>query len=287
MVSTTQQQIETFWRNGAVVIPDVVTADQLHRMRVDFAGWVEDSRSETAAYGQMMDGRPRFDVDGGHSAQTPSLRRVASPTELSEAYREVAFESGLADVAAELIGPNVRFHHSKINSKLPHTTTTVKWHQDFTFDPHSNDDLITALLFLDDVTPQNGPLHIVPGTHRGPLRSLWHSGKFTGAVSEDLVPGYERAAIPCHGPAGSVCLMHSRVAHASEANRSDGPRTLFIVAYAAADAIPLAANAVPSIHEGAMVRGTEPRRIRSMDFEMEMPEVPKGASFFVQQEGGS
>lgn len=281
------EQIEKFWRDGAIVIPDVVTPDQLARMRVDFAEWVEESRTEVEAYGEMMDGRPRFDVDRGHSSETPSLRRVASPTELSDAYQEVAFESGIAAVVADLIGPDVRFHHSKVNSKLPKTTTKVKWHQDFPFDPHSNDDLITALLFVDDVTLDNGPLRIVPGSHKGPLHSLWHGGKYTGAVSDALVPDYEREAIPCYGSAGSVCLMHSRVAHASDANNSDGPRTLFIVVYAAADAVPLATNAVPSIHEGRIVRGTEPGRIRSIAFDMDTPEVPKGASFFVQQEGGS
>ena len=198
------EQIEKFWRDGAIVIPDVVTSDQLTGMRVDFAEWVEESRTEAGAYGEMMDGRPRFDVDGGHSSETPSLRRVASPTELSDAYQEVAFESGLADVVEDLIGPDVRFHHSKVNSKLPKTTTKVKWHQDFPFDSHSNDDLITALLFVDDVTLDNGPLRIVPGSHKGPLHSLWHGGRYTGAVSDALVPGYERESIPCYG---GVCRL--------------------------------------------------------------------------------
>ena len=51
-----------------------------------------------------------------------------------------------------------------------------------------------------------------------------------------------------------------------------------------ADAIPLATNAVPSKHTGMIAHGQEPGRIRSINYEMEMPEVPKGASFFTQQE---
>ena len=39
------------------------------------------------------------------------------------------------EAVADLMGPDLRFHHSKINSKLPGSATTVKWHQDFTFDP--------------------------------------------------------------------------------------------------------------------------------------------------------
>jgi hypothetical protein len=74
----------------------------------------------------------------------------------------------MAAIAAQLIGGSgTRFHHSKINSKLPHTATQVKWHQDFLFTPHSNDDIITALLMVSDVTPENGPLNVVPGAIRG------------------------------------------------------------------------------------------------------------------------
>ncbi|MEM8972474.1 MAG: phytanoyl-CoA dioxygenase family protein [Pseudomonadota bacterium] len=277
------EQIETFWRDGAIVAQDAVTPEALKGLREEFSQWVEESRSENAAYGQISDGRPRFDLDDDHAAERPSLRRVASPTDISKTYSNAAFNSAMTDMAADLLGPDVRFHHAKVNSKLPKTKTVVKWHQDFTFDPHSNDDTLTALLFLDDVTLENGPLMIAPGSHRGPLHSLWRNGVFTGAVSEDVSAAFETVAQPCYGPAGSVCLMHSRVAHASTANDSDRARTLYIVTYAAADAVPLSPIAVPSPDAGRIVRGREPGRIRSTDFKMETPEVPTGASFFVQQ----
>jgi hypothetical protein len=77
--------------------------------------------------------------------------------------------------------------------------------------------------------------------------------------------------------------MHTRTLHGSSINRTDSPRTLYITNLTSADAIPLAANAVPSIHTGMIVHGRDPGRIRSIDYEMEMPEVPEGASFFAQQ----
>ena len=63
---------------------------------------------------------------------------------------------------AELIGSNVRFHHSKFNSKLPGSGTVVKWHQDFTFDPCSNDDIITIIVFVENVTDANGVIMLSP-----------------------------------------------------------------------------------------------------------------------------
>ena len=197
MAHLTDAQVKAFWDTGCITLENAVTPQQLADMRSDFESWVEESRSHDAPYGEMLDGRPRFDVDPDHSAEHPSLRRVASPTELSDAYLGVVTSSAMTDMVAELIGPDIRFHHSKINSKLPHTSTMVKWHQDFTFDPHSNDDLVTALLFLDEVTQENGPLMVAPGSHKGPLLSLCQNGVFTGAVSEAHARDFEAQGRKC------------------------------------------------------------------------------------------
>ena len=281
----TEAEVARFRAEGCVVVPDAVTPEQLAAMRRSFEGWVEDSRAETEAYGETLDGRPRFDLEPGHSAERPALRRVASPTELDDAFLDTVQTAPMMDAVADLMGPDLRFHHSKINSKLPGSATVVKWHQDFTFDPHSNDDVITCLIFLDDVTLENGPLRTLPGSHRGPLYSLWQEGRFTGAIAEETAARFEQDAVLHTGPAGSACLMHARVAHASTENLSAQPRTLFIAVIAAADAVPLAPNPVPSRHAGLLLRGREPGRIRSTAFEMQTPEIPEGASFFVQQAG--
>ena len=281
------EERDAFYRDGAVTVADAVSAELLARLQEEFAGWIAESRRHAAPFGMMVDGRPRFDVEDGHSAETPALRRVSSPTEISDSFAEAAFDSPMVDMVADLIGPDVRFHHAKINSKLPGTKTEVKWHQDFAYDPHSNDDVVTGLLFLDPVGTDNGPLRVAAGSHRGPVHTLWHDGVFTGSVSQAQAAAFERRTITSTGPAGSVCLMHGRAAHASAANASRQARTLFIAVYAAADAIPLAPNPVPSAHAGRIVRGREPRRIRAQAFEMDLPEYPKGASFFVQQAGAS
>ncbi|MEM6497355.1 MAG: phytanoyl-CoA dioxygenase family protein, partial [Pseudomonadota bacterium] len=197
MGKLSSQQIEAFWHDGAIVAEDAVAPETLSGLREEFSRWVDESRKQTAAYGEISDGRPRFDLDDDHTAERPSLRRVASPTDISAIFSDAAFDSAMTDMAADLLGPDVRFHHAKVNSKLPKTITVVKWHQDFTFDPHSNDDTLTALLFLDDVTLENGPLMIAPGSHRGPLHSLWRDGVFTGAISDDVSAAFEAAAQPC------------------------------------------------------------------------------------------
>ena len=275
-----------FNEQGYLLVENAVSAEQLAAMRTQFESWVEESREHQQAYGETVDGRPRFDLEPGHSGEQPALRRVNSPVEVSAAYYEAMNDSKVADVVAELIGPNIKYHHSKINSKLPGGHTAVKWHQDFPFTPHSNDDLITALLMVDEVTEENGPLQVVPGSHKGEIYNLWHGGVFTGAVSDEVTESCLKNAVTCTGPAGSVCLMHTRLLHGSSANHSPNPRTLFITVYSAEDALPCSPNPVPSQYQGMLVKGEASNRIRAVPFDIMMPQLPKTASFFDQQADG-
>jgi phytanoyl-CoA hydroxylase len=284
--SLTQSQKDQFWRDGVLVVEDAVTPQELDNLRTVFASWVEESRQHDDDYGETLDGRARFDLEPGHSAETPTLRRVQSPEEVSDVYANVMRNARMVDVVAELIGPSVKFHHGKVNSKLPGAATKVNFHQDFTFEPMSNDDMITALLFVDDVTLENGPLEVVPGTHTGPLHSLWHNGVFTGTVADGIFEEHKENIVKCTGKAGSACLMHCRLLHGSAPNHSDKSRTLYIATYYAEDSIELSPNSLPSTFTHELVRGEPSGRVRCSSYEMELPEVPKETSFFAQQAAG-
>ncbi|MFK7939996.1 MAG: phytanoyl-CoA dioxygenase family protein [Roseovarius sp.] len=286
MAILTQDQKDTFWRDGVLVVEDAVTPDQLQALRDEFSSWVEESRTQTGDYGETLDGRPRFDLQPGHTAETPGLRRIQSPEEVSDVYADIMRNAATVDICAELIGPALRFHHGKVNSKLPGTATKVKFHQDFPFQPMTNDDLITCLLLVDDVTLENGPLEVVPGTHKGPLYSHWHNGTFTGAVADEVFEQHKNDIVKCTGKAGSVCLMHSSLLHGSAPNLSDSPRTLYITTYYAEDAMELSENHLPSRFTHEVVRGQASGRVRCSNYEMALPEKPKDTSFFAQQEQG-
>ncbi|NBR39028.1 MAG: phytanoyl-CoA dioxygenase family protein [Alphaproteobacteria bacterium] len=280
--------IDDFHRDGYVMLPEAITTDQLNRLTAILDGWVEESRAHNAPYGETIDKRPRFDIQPDtHSPETPALRRVASPVEISEDYWDVAKNNAALDLTAAIFSPNIKFYASKINLKLPGSKTQVKYHQDFPFDPHTNMDMMTVLIFLDDVTLENGPLQLVPGSHKGPLYSLWQDGRFTGAVAKDVEKTAKDISVPCVGRAGDACLMHSCVLHGSSANLTQDPRRLFILTYVAEDAQAVTANPIPNIYDGEVVRGNATGRVRAIPYEMELPEYPKTASFFGQQEGQS
>jgi ectoine hydroxylase-related dioxygenase (phytanoyl-CoA dioxygenase family) len=286
MTALTQDQKDQFWRDGVLVVEDAVTAEELAGMRQEFANWVEESRTHADDFGETLDGRARFDLEPGHTAEAPALRRIQSPEEVSDIYADAMRNARTVDIVAELIGPAIRFHHGKVNSKLPGAATKVKFHQDFPFQPMTNDDMITALLFVDDVTLENGPLEVVPGTHKGPLYRLWHNGVFTGAVADDVFEQHKDSIIKCTGKAGSVCLMHASLLHGSAPNLSNDPRTLYITTYYAEDAIELSENHLPSTMVHEVVRGETSGRVRCSPYQMLLPEKPTDTSFFAQQATG-
>jgi phytanoyl-CoA hydroxylase len=231
-----------------------------------------------------MDGRPRFDIQvDTHSSESPALRRITSPAEISQACLDVVKDNKALDLVSEIFGPNIKHWTNKINLKLPGSGTEVKFHQDFPYEPHSNEDIMTVLFFLDDVTLENGPLEVVPGTHNGPLHSLWHDGIFTGAVSAEIEAECKTKAISCVGKAGTACLMHSKLLHGSKPNNSKSSRNLFIVSYTAEDAVKLTENPLPSELDGMVVRGKETGTVRCTSYSVELPEYPQEVSFFDQQ----
>jgi phytanoyl-CoA hydroxylase len=284
MLSSNQHLVERFQKDGFVVLENALTDSQLSSLNGELSMWVEESKGNEKPYGKIMDGRPRFDLQvDTHSFESPALRRITSPAEISQACLDVVKDNKALDLVSEIFGPNIKHWTNKINLKLPGSGTEVKFHQDFPFEPHSNEDLMTVLFFLDDVTLENGPLEVVAGSHQGPLYSLWHDGIFTGAVSAEIEAECKTKAISCVGKAGSACLMHSKLMHGSKSNNTKSPRSLFIVSYTAEDAVKLTKNPLPSELEGMIVRGKKTGTIRSSNYSIELPEYPKEVSFFDQQ----
>ncbi len=284
MSTNNQQLVERFQEDGFVVLENALTDSQLSSLNSELSMWVEESRGNEKPYGKIMDGRPRFDLEvDTHSSESPALRRITSPAEISQVCLDVVKDNKALDLVSEIISPNIKHWTNKINLKLPSSGTEVKFHQDFPYEPHSNEDIMTVLFFLDDVTLENGPLEVVPGTHNGPLHSLWHDGIFTGAVSAEIEAECKTKAISCVGKAGTACLMHSKLLHGSKPNNSKIPRCLFIVSYTAEDAVKLTENPLPSELDGMVVRGKETGTVRCTSYSVELPEYPQEVSFFDQQ----
>ena len=69
-----------FREQGYLHVPGVVSPAELAAMRAALDGWIEESRSHDRNWGDTPDGKARFDLEAGHTAERPKLRRPIQPT---------------------------------------------------------------------------------------------------------------------------------------------------------------------------------------------------------------
>jgi phytanoyl-CoA hydroxylase len=231
MLST--QQIEQYRTDGMVVVPGVLDGPTRLRMKAVLADLVEASRAVTAH-------TDVYDLEPGHTALEPRVRRIKKPHLVDSVFLEFAKSKILLDCIKDLIGPSGRLYGSKLNLKAPGFGSPVEWHQDWAFYPHTNDDILAVGVMLDDTTVENGAMYVVPGTHKGPTFNHHDAeGYFCGAMDPDTCGVDFSKAVACEGSAGSCSFHHVRLVHGSAQNLSKKPRGLLLYEVTAGDAFPL------------------------------------------------
>ena len=272
-------EIQYFHKHGYLIRKSAVEEDLLVELDKEFDQWMELCRMHDTNFGTTVDGKARFDLEAGHTRDNPKLRRVANPADISEKFQKVLWDSPVTDMVADLIGPSIRFHHCKLNTKFPGMETVVYYHQDHSYDPHTNDDMLAIFVMLDDSTVENGCLRIVPGSHRDRY-SHFKDGEYVGAIDAKYNQQFDRNSVPITADRGDVCFMHTWTVHGSQSNQSDLARRLLICDYTAADAYPLLSPALPSKYTGKLVRGEPSRTARLREDEIEIRTPYAHDSFF-------
>ena len=239
---------------GYVGAPSVVGEDWLEKLRNVTAEFIEFSRTADAD-------DKRFDYESAHTAEAPRLRRLNHPLDLHETYWQFASTGPFADIAEDLLGPDFKFHHAKLNFKWSGGGEEVKWHQDIQFWPHTNYDVLTIGVYLEDVDDTMAPMGVIPGSHAGRLYDLLDDNdEWTGFINDkDIGSVAVNTAEYLGGPAGSITVHNCRCIHGSPPNQSDRYRPLFLCAYSAADAVPLTDLVVDQKYSETTIRGNPQR----------------------------
>ena len=246
----TQAQRDAYFATGYLAAPGLIPSAWLQRLNALSAEFIELSRSREKS-------DEAFDLGPRHNAATPHVRRLRALVDRHPDFWRFAAESVLADIAADLVGPDVKFHSSKLNYKWPGSGEIVKWHQDIPAWPHTNYSPVTLGVYLDDTPAEMGPLSCLPGTQTGPI--FVHrddAGAWTGSVRDQDMAGLDMArADDLVGPAGTVIAINCRTLHASRANATDRVRPCALFVYSSADAFTWMPAPTPTTHTGEIVRG--------------------------------
>lgn len=276
----THEQVAEYRKNGFIAVENVFSQEEIESLRRVTEEFVQQS-AELTEHNEMFD----LDFAAGHSRETPKLRRIKEPHTLHPVYNAAMCKEGLLDIIEQLLGPNIKLHHTKLNMKAPGGGAQVEWHTDWGFYPATNDDILEIGLTFDDMEIENGCLMCIPGSHNGPAWSHHENGYFVGAVPESDFN--IKDAVPITVKAGGVSIHHVRTLHGSAPNVSDRPRRLLLMGYQAADAWPLSGVSDWDAWTKDILRGeaTNVPRLEQVPVRMPFPKSDTAAgSIFELQE---
>ena len=223
-----QAQLDEFERKGFLFEPGFITGEELDELRRELAALLENP-----------DYRHR-----DFSITEPSgneIRSLFAMHFLSERFARLACDERLVGRARQILGGEPYVHQSRINYKSGFEGKGFNWHSDFeTW--HAEDGMpamhaVSASIVLTDNHPFNGPLMLIPGSHKVFVPCLGETPddnhKQSLKTQELGVPSREALAalVERHGieaptgAAGGLLLFDCNVLHGSNANMSPDPRS--------------------------------------------------------------
>ena len=270
------RQVQSYRDHGYLAVPGVLSAAEVAELQRVTDELVDASRG-VAAHTDV------YDLEPGHSAAEPRVRRIKSPDRQHEVYARTLRHPAILDIVEQLIGPGVRYRSTKLNLKSAGYGSPVEWHQDWAFYPHTNDDILAVGVCIDAMSDANGGLLVVPGSHRGPLYDHHQDGWFVGAITGAEVDSAQVAQLEV--PAGGISLHHVRAVHGSVPNRSPRPRRLLLLELCAVDAWPLLDMPGLEAFDARILRGsaTVTPRLEAVPVRIPLPAHERRGSIYEVQ----
>ena len=190
-----------------------------------------------------------------------AVRSFFAPDATSDLFRKVTLTERLVIPSRQLIDTEIYIHQTKLNSKQAMIGDWWEWHQDYVFwhndDQMPGPNVLTAMIYLNDVNEFNGPMLIIPGSHKAGIVDKEENN--TGGVEDEWLTEYQNSKsymsaltanlkytlkqhtiaawitknsiIAAKAPKGSVLLFHGNLFHASANNLSPWDRHTFLITY--------------------------------------------------------
>ncbi|RAP75738.1 phytanoyl-CoA dioxygenase family protein [Paenibacillus montanisoli] len=150
-----------------------------------------------------------------------------------EIFRYYAMHDKIADVLVDLVGSDIKCIQSMYIDKPQHLGVGQPYHQDSYYLKSKPDTLIGVWIALDDVDEQNGCLHVIPGSHRGPIypHEVPIDERQRKYFSE-VHAANKNKEVPCRLPKGSAVFFPGTMLHRSGDNvTTDRQRRAYVLHY--------------------------------------------------------
>jgi len=229
----TPQQLDFYANNGFIVIPGVFSQEEVALFVKEY---------EQLAASNALRGKDELVLE----PDSEQPRSIFSPHRFSEVFQRLSKDQRILDKATQILDSPVYIHHARINIKRALSGRSFPWHSDFeTW--HAEDGLprcrvLSAWVMLHENNEFNGPLCLIPGSHKlfvscaGATPKAHHKASLRkqeyGVPSPDALRELvEKGGLAsAHGPRGTLILHEGNTMHGSADNISPTPRTnLFFV----------------------------------------------------------
>lgn len=263
----TTEQLKSYDDLGYLFFPNCFSPEEVERMKAE----VPD------IYGKELPGKV-LEQDG------TTVRMVHGVHKENEVFRLLAEHSKVVVPIMQMLDSSIYVHQFKINAKKAFDGEIWQWHQDYVYlwqeDGIPTPRMANAVIFLDEVNEFNGPLMLIPGSHKEGVISIMTEEQQDSAYQDSpdwivamttnlkyvidkdtlarLVNKYGSIVAP-KGPAGSVLFFHPNCVHGSTSNMSAYDRAIVVINYNSVENLPVAVeNPRPEFLASRDYRGIEP-----------------------------
>jgi ectoine hydroxylase len=168
--------------------------------------------------------------------KTGAPRTAFAAHTYNEAFRLLGHHPRLIRPVEQVFGEQLYMHQYKINAKAAFEGDVWQWHQDY--GTWARDDgmpeprAMNIAVFMDEVMPINGPLMLVPKSHKYGVLEAGHDEETTSyplwTLDQETVTRLvnEGGIVAPTGKPGSVLMFHGNLVHASAPNITPYPRRI-------------------------------------------------------------
>lgn len=164
----------------------------------------------------------------------------------------------ILDAVEDLIGPDILCWTTNFFIKEANNPGFVSWHQDATYWGLDPDDVVTAWVAFTEVTPANGYMQVIPGSHKIdqlPHVDTFHKDNLLSRGQEIAVEVDKSKAVGIALQPGEMSLHHIKLVHGSDPNRTNDRRIGLAIRY-----IPTYVRQTKVRDAAMLVRGVDKER---------------------------
>ena len=214
-----KEQVEQFDTEGWVLLPDLFSKEEIDVLNGELPKIFAMRRDEV-----------------WHAKDGEAVRTAFAAHTYNEAFGRLGHHPRLIEPVMQLLDGPVYIHQYKINGKAAFNGDVWQWHQDY--GTWARDDqmpearAMNVAVFLDEVTEFNGPLYLIPRSHKQGVIEASHDMLTTSyplwTLDKETVSrlANEGGIVAPKGKPGTALLFHSNVVHASAPNISPWGRAI-------------------------------------------------------------